>query len=44
MPSSPVYEYPVGDQWIMLDAEDGYVLWTAIWKGTYYVVSTTCPF
>lgn len=30
---SPVYEYPIGDQWIMLDAEDGYVLWTAIWKG-----------
>ncbi|KAF8315810.1 DNA-binding domain of Mlu1-box binding protein MBP1, partial [Clavulina sp. PMI_390] len=28
----PVYEYPIGDQWIMLDAEDGYVLWTAIWK------------
>jgi hypothetical protein len=30
---SPVWEYPVGDQWIMMDSDDGYVLWTAIWKG-----------
>ncbi|KAF9505765.1 hypothetical protein BS47DRAFT_1306176, partial [Hydnum rufescens UP504] len=28
----PVWEYPVGDQWIMMDTDDGYVLWTAIWK------------
>ncbi|KAF8335900.1 transcription regulator HTH, apses-type DNA-binding domain-containing protein [Cantharellus anzutake] len=28
----PVYEYPIGDNWIMMDADDGYILWTAIWK------------
>lgn len=32
--SSPVYEYPLNGQWIMLDMDDGYVLWTGIWKGT----------
>ena len=30
----PVYEYPLNGQWIMLDMDDGYVLWTGIWKGT----------
>lgn len=30
---SPVYEYPLNGQWIMLDMDDGYVLWTGIWKG-----------
>ncbi|KAG8930936.1 hypothetical protein FRC02_003454 [Tulasnella sp. 418] len=30
--SSPVYEYPLNNQWIMMDVDDGYVLWTGIWK------------
>jgi hypothetical protein len=30
----PVYEYPLRGQWIMMDIDDGYVLWTGIWKGT----------
>ncbi|QRV89273.1 DNA-binding domain of Mlu1-box-binding protein MBP1 [Ceratobasidium sp. AG-Ba] len=25
----PVYEYPLNGQWIMMDTDDGYVLWTA---------------
>ena len=29
----PVYEYPLNGQWIMMDADDGYILWTGIWKG-----------
>lgn len=29
----PVYEYPLHGQWIMMDMDDGYVLWTGIWKG-----------
>ncbi len=28
-----MYEYPLNGQWIMLDMDDGYVLWTGIWKG-----------
>ncbi|KAJ7680048.1 hypothetical protein B0H17DRAFT_1206193 [Mycena rosella] len=28
----PVYEYPLNNQWIMMDIDDGYVLWTGIWK------------
>ncbi|KAI0703842.1 transcription regulator HTH, apses-type DNA-binding domain-containing protein [Cytidiella melzeri] len=28
----PVYEYPLNGQWIMIDMDDGYVLWTGIWK------------
>ncbi|KZV97406.1 DNA-binding domain of Mlu1-box binding protein MBP1 [Exidia glandulosa HHB12029] len=28
----PVYEYPLHGQWIMMDADDGYILWTGIWK------------
>ncbi|KIY65563.1 hypothetical protein CYLTODRAFT_424236 [Cylindrobasidium torrendii FP15055 ss-10] len=28
----PVYEYPLNNQWIMLDVDDGFVLWTGIWK------------
>nr|GAT50504.1 predicted protein [Mycena chlorophos] len=28
----PVYEYPLNSQWIMMDIDDGYVLWTGIWK------------
>ena len=31
----PVYEYPLNGQWIMLDMDDGYVLWTGIWKGKH---------
>lgn len=34
----PVYEYPLNGQWIMLDMDDGYVLWTGIWKGNCYAV------
>jgi hypothetical protein len=33
MPRRPVYEYPLNGQWIMMDADDGYILWTGIWKG-----------
>ncbi|TRM57049.1 transcription regulator HTH, apses-type DNA-binding domain-containing protein, partial [Schizophyllum amplum] len=29
----PVFEYPLNGQWIMMDIDDGYVLWTGIWKG-----------
>ncbi|KAF8339633.1 DNA-binding domain of Mlu1-box binding protein MBP1 [Cantharellus anzutake] len=28
----PVYEYPLNNQWVMMDVDDGYVLWTGIWK------------
>lgn len=28
------YEYPLNNQWVMMDVDDGYVLWTGIWKGT----------
>ncbi|KIO25060.1 hypothetical protein M407DRAFT_76212 [Tulasnella calospora MUT 4182] len=28
----PVYEYPLNNQWIMMDVDDGFVLWTGIWK------------
>ncbi|KAF9651322.1 DNA-binding domain of Mlu1-box binding protein MBP1, partial [Thelephora ganbajun] len=28
----PVYEYPLLGQWIMMDTDDGYILWTGIWK------------
>ncbi|EIN03931.1 DNA-binding domain of Mlu1-box binding protein MBP1 [Punctularia strigosozonata HHB-11173 SS5] len=28
----PVYEYQLCGQWIMMDIDDGYVLWTGIWK------------
>ncbi|KAJ7177391.1 transcription regulator HTH, apses-type DNA-binding domain-containing protein, partial [Mycena crocata] len=28
----PVYEYPLNSQWIMMDIDDGYILWTEIWK------------
>ncbi|KZT27232.1 DNA-binding domain of Mlu1-box binding protein MBP1, partial [Neolentinus lepideus HHB14362 ss-1] len=31
----PVYEYPLNGQWIMMDMDDGYILWTGIWKGAY---------
>jgi hypothetical protein len=27
-----VYEYPLNGQWIMMDMDDGYILWTGIWK------------
>lgn len=30
---SPVYEYLLRGQWIMMDMDDGYILWTGIWKG-----------
>lgn len=30
--SRPVYEYPLNNQWIMMDIDDGYILWTGIWK------------
>lgn len=32
----PVYEYPLNGQWIMMDIDDGYILWTGIWKGALY--------
>ncbi|KZV77263.1 DNA-binding domain of Mlu1-box binding protein MBP1 [Peniophora sp. CONT] len=28
----PVYEYSVNGHWIMIDADDSFVLWTGIWK------------
>ncbi|KAF9790327.1 transcription regulator HTH, apses-type DNA-binding domain-containing protein [Thelephora terrestris] len=28
----PVYEYSLQGQWIMMDMDDGYILWTGIWK------------
>ena len=31
--SRPVYEFPLNGQWIMMDIDDGYILWTGIWKG-----------
>ncbi len=31
----PVYEYPLNGQWIMMDIDDGYILWTGIWKGSF---------
>lgn len=37
---SPVYEYPLNGQWIMMDIDDGYILWTGIWKGASPFV---CP-
>jgi hypothetical protein len=40
---SPVWEYPVGDQWIMMDTDDGYVLWTAIWKGMFVLACMNSP-
>jgi len=33
---SPVYEYPLNGQWIMMDIDDGYILWTGIWKGGFH--------
>lgn len=36
---SPVYEYPLNGQWIMMDIDDGYILWTGIWKGALDEVS-----
>ena len=35
--SRPVYEYPLNGQWIMMDVDDGYILWTGIWKGDVVV-------
>lgn len=32
----PVYEYPLNGQWIMMDIDDGYILWTGIWKGEIF--------
>lgn len=37
----PVYEYPLNGQWIMLDMDDGYVLWTGIWKGSIHILRST---
>ncbi|KAF9650207.1 DNA-binding domain of Mlu1-box binding protein MBP1, partial [Thelephora ganbajun] len=28
----PVYEYSLRGQWVMMDMDDGYILWTGIWK------------
>lgn len=28
----PVYEYLLNGHWLMMDVDDGYVLWTGIWK------------
>ena len=38
-PRSPVYEYPLNGQWIMMDIDDGYILWTGIWKGMSHALS-----
>ncbi|KAJ8508945.1 hypothetical protein ONZ45_g8836 [Pleurotus djamor] len=27
-----VYEYPLNGKWIMMDIDNGYILWTGIWK------------
>jgi hypothetical protein len=41
-PRRPVYEYPLNGQWIMMDADDGYILWTGIWKGVRrHLIRTT---
>jgi len=40
---SPVYEYPLNGQWIMMDVDDGYILWTGIWKGKLSLFSGTIP-
>ncbi|KAI6160195.1 hypothetical protein EDD17DRAFT_1605887 [Pisolithus thermaeus] len=42
----PVYEYPLNGQWIMMDIDDGYILWTGIWKGSphfSFIVSSHPP-
>ncbi|KAF9507149.1 hypothetical protein BS47DRAFT_1304389, partial [Hydnum rufescens UP504] len=31
-PRGYIYEYPLNNQWVMMDVDDGYVLWTGIWK------------
>ena len=36
----PVFEYPLNGQWIMMDIDDGYVLWTGIWKGLCFLNRT----
>lgn len=36
---SPVYEYPLNGQWIMMDIDDGYILWTGIWKGETFTLA-----
>ncbi|KAH7106364.1 DNA-binding domain of Mlu1-box binding protein MBP1 [Auriculariales sp. MPI-PUGE-AT-0066] len=28
----PVWEYHLNGQWLMMDSENGYILWTGIWK------------
>ena len=39
----PVYEYPLNGQWIMMDIDDGYILWTGIWKGEGWKLVTLHP-
>ncbi|KAH9902401.1 DNA-binding domain of Mlu1-box binding protein MBP1 [Cubamyces lactineus] len=39
----PVYEYPLNGQWIMLDMDDGYVLWTGIWKADIVKIIDSQP-
>jgi len=38
---SPVYEYSLQGQWIMMDMDDGYILWTGIWKGVFEWLNIT---
>ncbi|CAE7100752.1 unnamed protein product [Rhizoctonia solani] len=39
----PVYEYPLNGQWIMMDTDDGYVLWTGIWKADIVKILESQP-
>lgn len=41
---SPVYEYPLNAQWIIMDIEDGYILWTGIYKGKNLRMVSECVF
>ena len=40
-----MYEYPLNGQWIMMDIDDGYILWTGIWKGASLIFFSplACP-
>ena len=40
---SPVYEYLLNGQSLMVDCDTGYVLWTGIWKGQCAVVTRVVP-
>jgi len=40
---SPVWEYHLNGQWLMMDSENGYILWTGIWKGAFVVHDVRGP-